>query len=188
MNCSITGYCHEHGFWHGGEASELRCGIEKILAEHGDAREGDDYLFDTYRDLCLDVQKLLDCTDARDSLAFEEMKQESGLIIDSDPPPDEEDESDDQIWPRVSAEDLQKLLQVNPPAPLAPIPMRLHCPGTYVDEQGATRLCAALHIDEGEFATKPHHTHSCQHRGMTWRPAVVHTVGVQFLPGFKNTP
>jgi hypothetical protein len=108
MKCSITGYCHEHGFWHGDEASELRCGIEKILAEHGDASEGD--VFDTYRELCLDVQQLLDCTDARDSLAFEEMKQESGLIIDSDPPPDEEDESDDQIWPRVSAEDLQKLL------------------------------------------------------------------------------
>lgn len=53
--------------------------------------------------------------------------------------------------------------------------MRLTCPG-----------CGELHIDEGEFATKPHHTHSCQHCGLTWRPAVVHTVGVRFLPGFKN--
>jgi rubredoxin len=57
----------------------------------------------------------------------------------------------------------------------APIPMRLTCP-----------VCSALHIDEGEFATKAHHTHSCQSCGMTWRPAVVATVGVQFLPGFKN--
>lgn len=48
--------------------------------------------------------------------------------------------------------------------------------------------CGELHIDEGEFATKPHHTHSCQHCGLTWRPAVVHTVGVRFLPGFKNEP
>lgn len=56
-----------------------------------------------------------------------------------------------------------------------PIPMRLVCEG-----------CGELHIDEGEFATKPHHTHSCQHCGLTWRPAVVHTVGVRFLPGFKN--
>lgn len=56
-----------------------------------------------------------------------------------------------------------------------PIPMRLHCPS-----------CGALHIDVGEFATKVHHTHACQGCGMVWRPAVVPTVGVQFLPGFKN--
>jgi rubredoxin len=56
-----------------------------------------------------------------------------------------------------------------------PIPMRIPCPE-----------CGELHIDEGEFATKPHHTHSCQHCGLTWRPAVVATVGVRFLPGFKN--
>ena len=58
----------------------------------------------------------------------------------------------------------------------APIPMRIVCPE-----------CNKLHIDEGEFATKPHHTHSCQHCGLTWRPAIVNTVGVQFLPGFKST-
>ena len=57
----------------------------------------------------------------------------------------------------------------------APIPMRLVCPE-----------CGALHIDEGEFATKLHTTHACQHCGMVWRPAVVSTVGVRFLPGFKN--
>lgn len=48
--------------------------------------------------------------------------------------------------------------------------------------------CGILHIDEGEFATKPHHTHACQHCGLVWRPAVVCTVGVQFLPGFRNGP
>jgi rubredoxin len=56
-----------------------------------------------------------------------------------------------------------------------PIPMRLNCP-----------TCGALHIDEGEFATKVHHTHACQSCGMVWRPAVGPTVGVRFLPGFKN--
>ncbi len=56
-----------------------------------------------------------------------------------------------------------------------PIAMRLPC-----------ERCGQLHIDEGEFATKPHHTHSCQHCGLTWRPAKEHTVGVQFIPGFKN--
>ena len=60
-----------------------------------------------------------------------------------------------------------------PPAP--PIPIILHCPE-----------CRTRHIDEGDFKTKVHHTHSCQGCGLTWRPAVVPTVGVQFLPGFKN--
>lgn len=56
-----------------------------------------------------------------------------------------------------------------------PIPLILHCPE-----------CTERHIDEGEFETKPHHTHSCQFCGLTWRPAIVPTVGVRFLPGFKN--
>jgi rubredoxin len=56
-----------------------------------------------------------------------------------------------------------------------PIPMRLPCPS-----------CGSLHLDVGEFATKVHHTHACQECGMVWRPAVEPTVGVAFLPGFKN--
>lgn len=56
-----------------------------------------------------------------------------------------------------------------------PIPMLLFCP-----------WCGHRHIDEGEFATKSHHTHACQTCGMVWRPAIVPTVGVVFLPGFKN--
>jgi len=59
----------------------------------------------------------------------------------------------------------------------APIALILYCP-----------MCAERHIDRGVFADKPHHTHSCQGCGHTWRPAVVHTVGVQFLPGFKDSP
>ena len=56
-----------------------------------------------------------------------------------------------------------------------PVPMLLWCPS-----------CGDRHIDVGEFATKVHHTHACQSCGMVWRPAVVPTVGVQWLPGFKN--
>lgn len=57
------------------------------------------------------------------------------------------------------------------------IPMILFCPAAG---------CGARHLDEGPWEDKPHHTHSCQHCGFTWRPAVVNTVGVRFLPGFKN--
>lgn len=57
----------------------------------------------------------------------------------------------------------------------APIPMLLWCPE-----------CGERHIDVGEFATKIHHTHACQSCGMVWRPCVLATVGVQWLPGFKN--
>lgn len=56
-----------------------------------------------------------------------------------------------------------------------PVPLLLWCPE-----------CGARHIDSGKFATHLHHTHSCQSCGMTWRPAVVYTVGVQFLPGFRG--
>lgn len=59
----------------------------------------------------------------------------------------------------------------------APIPMILHCPVTG---------CGVRHIDEGELATRPHKTHTCQKCGFEWKPAAVPTVGVQFLPGSKN--
>lgn len=42
----------------------------------------------------------------------------------------------------------------------APIPMLLWCPE-----------CGERHMDIGEFATRPHHTHACQDCGMVWRPA-----------------
>jgi hypothetical protein len=57
----------------------------------------------------------------------------------------------------------------------APRTMLLWCP-----------QCTTRHIDEGEFATKPHHTHACQSCGHVWRPAIEPTYGVRFLPGFKN--
>lgn len=69
-----------------------------------------------------------------------------------------------------AADEMQKLAL----RPLTPVPMILFCPYGH------------RHIDEGEFATKEHHTHACQTCGIVWRPAIVPTVGVQFLPGFKN--
>lgn len=57
----------------------------------------------------------------------------------------------------------------------APIPMILTCPS-----------CNTRHVDRGRFAVSPHHTHACQGCGMCWRPAIVATVGVSFLPGFKD--
>lgn len=56
-----------------------------------------------------------------------------------------------------------------------PVPMRLHCPE-----------CHALHLDLPPYDRKPHATHACQSCGACWRPAAVDTVGVQFLPGYKN--
>jgi predicted RNA-binding Zn-ribbon protein involved in translation (DUF1610 family) len=44
--------------------------------------------------------------------------------------------------------------------------------------------CHERHIDQGEFATKLHHTHACQSCGFVWRPAKCNTVGVKFLAGF----
>lgn len=64
-----------------------------------------------------------------------------------------------------------------PEVPRVPVPMILTCPA---------HGCGARHVDKGDFATKPHHTHACQHCGHVWRPAIVPTVGVQFLPGFKD--
>lgn len=58
-----------------------------------------------------------------------------------------------------------------------PVPMLLSYP-----------MCGERHIDVGAFATKVHHTHACQGCGHVWRPAVIATSGVRFLPGFKNEP
>lgn len=57
----------------------------------------------------------------------------------------------------------------------ASVPLLLWCP-----------MCHERHIDEGDTAKKEHRTHACQRCGFLWAPAVVPTIGVQFLPGCKN--
>jgi hypothetical protein len=74
------------------------------------------------------------------------------------------------------------------PAPEAkPVPLVLYCPAGH------------LHVDEGEWATRPHKTHQCQRPkdcgcgmgsrcerlslcGLEWRPADFPTVGVKPTP------
>lgn len=46
--------------------------------------------------------------------------------------------------------------------------------------------CGDRHVDSEAWASRPHHTHACQYCGHVWRPAIVNTIGVQFLPGFKD--
>jgi len=57
-----------------------------------------------------------------------------------------------------------------------PKPLRICC-----------EICGTLHIDTGDFKTKPHKSHTCQKCGHTWMPALFHTVGVRFLPGTQNS-
>ncbi len=54
---------------------------------------------------------------------------------------------------------------------LRPIPLILKCP-----------VCQIQHVDQDEWAEKPHREHLCHNCGHLWRPASVHTVGVQALP------
>lgn len=58
----------------------------------------------------------------------------------------------------------------------ASIPMLLFCP-----------QCSYQHIDEGEWATKPHRTHRCLNCKNEWRPANTPTVGVRQLEAYEPT-
>ena len=50
---------------------------------------------------------------------------------------------------------------------VAPVPLRMCCP-----------WCGAQHLDEGEWATRPHKTHLCLCCWRTFRPREYATVGV----------
>lgn len=52
-------------------------------------------------------------------------------------------------------------------APAKPVPMTLTCP-----------KCGMVHVDEGEWATRPHKTHQCQDCFNEWKPFEYATVGV----------
>lgn len=61
--------------------------------------------------------------------------------------------------------------------PDVPVPRILHCPS-----------CRHRHIDEGEWATRPHCKHLCLVCGHIWQPAPTPTVGVARLPGRRRAP
>ena len=65
---------------------------------------------------------------------------------------------------------LAELVRVLAPHVMSPVPMLLACP-----------MCHAQHVDEDEWATRPHRTHLCGACGALFRPALVPTVGVAAL-------
>lgn len=78
--------CEEHGWFHGEEAEELRKGIEIILDGFEDAVDTDSVsqlqrLADSLLGVRDDLQKLLDETNARDSLAFLKSKDEEKVEL-----------------------------------------------------------------------------------------------------------
>ena len=64
---------------------------------------------------------------------------------------------------------LKDVIRIAPPPP--PQPIITQCP-----------RCTAQHVDEGEWATRPHRTHRCVMCEHEWRPMNVPTVGVRELP------
>lgn len=70
---------------------------------------------------------------------------------------------DERVW---------EITEIDPDAPLTfrraePVPIATSCP-----------TCGTQHIDEGEWATRPHKTHQCQKCGAQWRPHDFPTVGI----------
>lgn len=59
-------------------------------------------------------------------------------------------------------------------APL--LELLIHCP-----------RCLKQHIDDGEFAVKPHKMHACQFCGLGFAVSKEPSVGVQFFSGWKNS-
>lgn len=98
-----------------------------------------------------------------------------GQKVKEDPEARARHASECTIVSRLCAEVLDLTAKLEQTKVEQSIPMFLTCP-----------RCGARHIDEGQFATKIHATHSCQTCGLTWRPAIQPTVGVKFLPGFRN--
>ncbi len=115
------------------------------------------------------------CAKCKFVLVQSNLNADDGTVAARDEPSDKCPNCDTPLWHmtwKQHAKDLERALE----RMMAPaVPMILTCPS-----------CSGRHIDEGEFASKPHHTHACQNCGMVWRPAIVPTVGVQFLPGFKD--
>ena len=115
-------------------------------------------------DGCIHGCTLLDSVHAGEPTRHEELQEDGSSLAWTS--------SQEEAQVRAAAGRVESALE-HPPS--SPVPMLLVCPA-----------CGERHVDEGEFAKRPHHTHACQGCGMCWRPAIVSTVGVRFLPGFKN--
>lgn len=76
-----------------------------------------------------------------------------------------------------NAVNLAELVRVLAPHVTSPVPMLLAC-----------SVCDAKHVDEGEWATRPHRTHLCHACGALFRPALVPTVGVAALADGSTSP
>lgn len=57
------------------------------------------------------------------------------------------------------------------PSAIQPFALWLTCP-----------QCGHRHVDEGEWAKRPHKSHLCANCGLIWRPSNEYTVGVLKLP------
>lgn len=88
-------------------------------------------------------------------------------IVDAEPPL-----FDEHGYFPVEAEAQQPEAQAGGAVPLA-----LWCP-----------KCSAPHVDEGEWATRPHKTHQCQSCGHEWRPFPHPTVGVAHVGAPSAVP
>lgn len=58
-----------------------------------------------------------------------------------------------------------------------PRPLMLYCP-----------KCYTQHIDEGEWATRPHKTHQCQQCKYEWCPLEHDTIGVRSMVAVRTLP
>lgn len=65
-SCPMHVRCSEHDYFHGAEATELREGIEKLIKESFSGAQ------------MVQLQRLLDQVDARDSLAYAECAKTQG--------------------------------------------------------------------------------------------------------------
>ncbi len=67
------------------------------------------------------------------------------------------------------------MTKVSPISERTPVHMLLWCP-----------VCFERHIDREDM--DPHKTHACQYCGLLWRPTLIATHGVWFLPGCLDEP
>jgi hypothetical protein len=132
MTCPVLALpCSVHGFLHGAEAEELRCGVEQLLRESasgpGDAQHD-------LAELRLGLQLLLDHVNARDSLAYLEARDRETQNTPCEAQPDSQPCS----WTRIGSARTQSEVP-----PTAPVVQCLNCQATFVWWLAPVQLCDA---------------------------------------------